>query len=135
MLVILLPIWKERMNCLASLILGLGMSAAGACLAEDELFCKSMCTSEQRECRANAQLAPKEERLMPPDTSNRNPLARTAEGAVPGQGARALSAAGDNNRRFDRLDVCNNAYQRCTRSCAVPPESVKRVTQPRASGT
>jgi hypothetical protein len=119
------------MNRLTVFILGLGLSAAGACSAQDAQFCQSMCTSQQQECRASAQLTPKEELLMPSDASSRNPLARTAEGAVPGQGARALSAAGATNRRIDRIDACNATHQRCTRSCAVQPDTIKPVAPPR----
>lgn len=119
---------KTPMNRLSILLLGLGLglTVANACLAQDAQFCQSMCTSEQRECRANAQQRPKEESLMPPESVQRNPLARTAEGAVPGQGARALSAAGDTHRRLDRVDACNATQARCMRSCGAAPAGVKR---------
>lgn len=124
MLTRLILTWKEKMNRLTLLILVAGMTVANACVAQDAPFCQSMCTSEQRACRAAAQLLPREQSLMPSETSNRNPLARTAEGAVPGQGTRALAAAGDTNRRLDRVDACNATHARCTRSCQ--PDTVKR---------
>ena len=110
----------ESMNRVAVLIGLLGVMASGACLAEDPAFCKSMCASEQRECRADAQLTPKEERFMPSDTPDRNPFARTAQGQVRSSDTRALDAAGDRHRRAARTDACATAYQRCTRSCDKP---------------
>lgn len=113
------------MKRLALLIACLAASAAQTCLAEDAAFCKSMCVSEQRECRADAQLQPKEERLMPGDTADRNPLARAAQNEVQGAGTRALGAAGDTNRRVARVSACDTRYQQCTRSCAVPKNAGK----------
>ena len=94
-----------------------GMLAAGAVMAHDAGFCTSMCDSRQRECRATAQAAPPAERFWPPDTEHRNTLARTAQGAVPGQATRALDAQGANGRRMARLDACTSTFQRCSRSC------------------
>lgn len=97
------------------------LGAAGPALAADPAFCTSMCASEQRECRAGAQAQPLEERFAAATIEQRNPLARTVQGEVPGQATRALDAAGDNGRRMARLDACDSAQQRCTRSCAVQP--------------
>ena len=102
-----------------SLLFALLNMAVGAALAADPAFCESMCGSEHRECRAGAQAPPLAERLGLPETHQRNPLARTAQGAVPGQDTRALDAAGANGRRMTRLDACDGALQRCTRACAV----------------
>lgn len=101
-------------------------SAATPALAADEAFCTSMCASEQRECRASAQALPLEQRLTGSAAEYRNPLARTAQGAVPGQATRALDAAGDNGRRMARLGACDTALQRCTRSCAAQPDGAQR---------
>jgi len=95
------------------------MLATGSALAADTNFCTSMCESTQRECRVDASSGGKERFVPPPETAARNPLARTAEGAVPGQGARALQAAGDTHRRLDRAGACDKAYQQCTRSCII----------------
>jgi hypothetical protein len=103
----------------ASLMACLGMLAIGPALAADTNFCTSMCESTQRECRVEASSGGKERFVPPPETAARNPLARTAEGAVPGQGARALQAAGDTHRRLDRTDSCDKSYQQCKRSCVV----------------
>ena len=78
-----------------------------------------MCESTQRECRVEASSGGKERFAAPPETSARNPLARTAEGAVPGQGARELQAAGTTQRRLDRTGACDKVYQQCTRSCII----------------
>ena len=108
------------------------MGAAGPALAADPAFCTSMCASEQRECRAGAQAQPLDERFAAATVEQRNPLARTVQGAVPGQATRALDAAGDNGRRMARLDACDSALQRCTRSCAAQPgqDDSIRLRQP-----
>ncbi|MEM8513386.1 hypothetical protein RCH14_002716 [Massilia sp. MP_M2] len=111
----------------ASLMACLGMVAAGSVLAADANFCTSMCESTQRECRAQASSGGKERFAAPPETSARNSLARTAEGEVPGQGARALQAAGDTQRRLDRTGACDKAYQQCTRSCVVQPDTKQQA--------
>lgn len=107
----------------ASLITCLGMLASGPALAAETNFCTSMCESTQRECRVEASSGGKERFMPPPETAARNPLARTAEGEVPGQGARALQAAGDTHRRLDRTGACDMSYQQCKRSCLVQTET------------
>lgn len=97
------------------------LSTTGAALAGDRAFCESMCDSQLRECRAGAQAQPLHERVMASIPEQRNPLARTAQGAVSGQATRALDASGDNGRRMARLDACDSTLQRCTRSCAAGP--------------
>jgi len=112
------------------------MGAAGPALAADPAFCTSMCASEQRECRAGAQATPLGDRFAAATVEQRNPLARTVQGAVPGQATRALDAAGDNGRRMARLDACDSALQRCTRSCAAQPDvsDSVRLRQPAEQG-
>jgi hypothetical protein len=112
----------------ASLIACFGMLATGSALAAETNFCTSMCESTQRECRVEASSGGKERFMPPPETAARNPLARTAEGEVPGQGARALQAAGDTHRRLDRTGACDKSYQQCKRSCVV-----QRETKPQAA--
>jgi len=122
------------MKRLPILILAI-LAVARPALAADEAFCASMCASEQRECRASAQALPLEQRLMASAVEHRNPLARTVQGAVPGQPTRALDAAGDNGRRMARMKACDTALQRCTRSCAAQPDGAGRspLHQPRVS--
>jgi hypothetical protein len=103
------------------------MLTTGSALAAETNFCTSMCESTQRECRVEASSGGKERFVPPPETAARNPLARTAEGAVPGQGARALQAAGDTHRRLDRAGACDKTYQQCTRSCLVPTETKQQA--------
>lgn len=98
---------------------------ATSALAADPAFCSSMCASEQRECRADAQALPLEQRITGSGAEYRNPLARTAKAAVSGQATRALDAAGDNGRRMARLGACDTALQRCTRSCAAQPDGAQ----------
>lgn len=112
-----------------SIILATAATAAAVAtpaLAADPAFCTSMCASEQRECRADAQAVPLEQRLTGSTPEFRNPLARTAQTAVPGQATRALDAAGDNGRRMARLGACDTALQRCTRSCAAQSDAAER---------
>ena len=123
----------------SSLLLAM-LSTAGAALASDGVFCESMCDSQLRECRAGAQIQPLQERVMASTPEQRNPLARTVQGAVPGQATRALDAAGDNGRRIARLDACDSALGRCTRSCAAGPGAqqafpVRQPQPPAAIGT
>lgn len=109
------------MKLSALMIAAAAFSFAAPVLAADPAFCSAMCTSEQRQCRAGAQALPLQERVMASTPEQRNPLARTVQGAVPGQASRALDAAGDNGRRMARLDACDSALQRCTRGCAAEP--------------
>lgn len=119
------------MGRLAFLMGLIGMTATSASMAADPAFCKSLCSTEQRTCRADAQLQPKEERFMPADTPDRNPYARTAQGEVAGQGAVALRANGDNNRRMDRTGACDATYARCTRACAAPSATQDKPLPPK----
>jgi len=111
----------------ASLMACLGMLATGPALAADTNFCTSMCESTQRECRAEASAGVRKRFVPPPETSARNPLARTAESEVPGQGARALQAAGDTHRRLDLAESCDKSYQQCKRSCVVHTDTKQQA--------
>lgn len=111
---------------LSIILATLAAAVARPALAADPTFCSSMCASEQRECRASAQVPPLEQRLTGSTVEQRNPLAGTVQGAVPGQATRALDAAGDNGRRMARLGACDTALQRCTRSCAAQPDGAGR---------
>jgi hypothetical protein len=110
------------MNRLAVLIACLAATASSLCFAaapaEDPAFCRSMCSSEQNACRAEARVQPKEERFGANDFPERNPFARTAQQQVARPETRALDAAGDQNRKQQRLGSCDSTYQRCTQSCA-----------------
>jgi len=116
----------KRLALIVLATLAATVSVARPALAADPAFCTSMCASEQRECRAGAQALPLEQRLTGSTAEYRNPLARTAQSAVPGQASRALDAAGDNGRRMARLGACDTALQRCTRACAAQPDGAGR---------
>ena len=115
-----------------------GLTIPGLSLANEVTFCQSICESQQRECRANAAPLERAGLLAPSDPAapsapssiyQRNPLARTAAGAVPGQGSLALRAAGDANRRLDRAGACDDTFQGCRRSCGVQAPTVKPVAE------
>ncbi|MEW7851277.1 hypothetical protein AB2N08_21525 [Massilia aurea] len=114
----------------ASFMVCVGVLAASQSLAADANFCTSMCESAQQECRAEARSGGNE-RFMPPPDNTRNPLARTAESEVPGQGTRALQAAGDTHRRLDRTSACEKSYQHCTRSCSIQAATDRQAAPPR----
>ena len=111
-----------------------GLTIPGLSLANDAAFCKSVCESQQRECRANAAPLERAGLLAPSDISQRNPLARTAEGAVPGQGTLALRAAGDATRRLDRAGVCDDSLQGCRRSCDAQSPMASPIAESRLPG-
>jgi hypothetical protein len=120
------------MNRLALLIACLAASAAGSCLAEDAAFCKSMCASEQSQCRAQAQLPPKEEGIMKVAAPDRNVMARTAAGGVRGYDAQAIDNAGASVRRLARGGVCDAHFQQCERECG-PAQDKGAAKAPAAS--
>jgi hypothetical protein len=128
----------DTMNRLAVLIAFLGMTAAHACLAEEPAFCKSMCASEQRQCRADAQFLPKEERLMPASSGSAFTRANQPNPSPSlSADARGLLADGDNHRRLARGSACDTTYQRCVRSCDNPKEgsgAVKGKHEPKSFG-
>jgi len=109
------------MNLLKLLILSIGMSAATTGLAQEGNVCQSMCASEQRVCRVDAASQATERPLAPSEISQRNPLARVAEGEVAGHGTRALATTGQTNRRLDRIGACEKSFEQCRRSCAATP--------------
>ena len=117
-----------------------GLTVPGLSLANEASFCESVCESQQRECRVKAAPLERAGLLAPSDPSapssiyQRNPLARTAAGAVPGQGSLALRAAGDTNRRLDRAGACDDAFQGCRRSCVVQSQTATPAAQSRLPG-
>jgi hypothetical protein len=123
------------MNRPAYLIACLGLSAAAHCLAEAPAFCTSMCSSEQRQCRAQARLTPQGERRENLGTDDRNPLARTAQREVPSSATRAMDAAGTNDRQASGMGACDAAYQRCTRACTVPANSADKAVDKAVDNT
>ena len=112
------------MKRLAWLTIMMGALWAGAGHAADAGLCKSMCGAEKRECRANARELAAEDGGSLLDRTERNPMARAAQEQVPAQATRAMDNAGTQTRRIDYAGKCDAAYQRCTRACAAPPDSI-----------
>lgn len=106
------------MKRLAVLMMLLGFSSAS--FAEEPAFCKSVCSSERTSCRANAQARLQKEGLLPTDTPEKNPFARTAQVQMRSDDAGALERAGDQHRRMAGAGACEESYQRCTRGCSAP---------------
>jgi len=112
------------MKRLAWFTIMMGALWAGAAHAADAGLCKSMCSSEKRECRAHARDLAAEDGEMLFDKGERNPMARAAQEQVPVQATRAMDNAGTQTRRIDYAGKCDAAYLRCTRACAAPPDSI-----------
>jgi hypothetical protein len=112
------------MKRLAWLTMMMGALWTGAAHAADAGLCKSMCSSEKRECRANAQGLAAEDGELLFEKGERNPMAQAAQEQVPAQAARAMDNAGTQTRRIDYAGKCDAAYLRCTRACAAPAESI-----------
>jgi hypothetical protein len=105
------------MKRLALLMTLLGLSSA--CFAEEPAFCKSMCTSEKTQCLARAVETEKREGILASESDEKNPFARTAQVHTRSSGDGALEQSGLQHRRMTRAGTCDDAYQRCTRSCKV----------------
>ena len=97
---------------------------AGTGHAADAGLCKSMCSAEQRECRANVRGLAADDGKPLLEMAERNPMARAAQEQVPAPAGRAIDAAGTQSRRIDKSAQCDAAYQRCVRACAAPAGSV-----------
>jgi len=102
----------------------LGSMWAGAACAADASVCKSMCSTERRECRAQVRELAAEDGQPLLEMYERNPLARAAQEQVPAPVGRALDHAGTQARRIARAGKCDEAYQRCVRACAAPADSI-----------
>lgn len=108
------------MKRLAVLTALLGLAVSNTVLAaeaNEPAFCKSMCSQEQRECRAKAVETLGDEASAQSRLPEKNTMARTAQEQIRGLGARAMDSAGYENRRIDRRAACDTQYQRCTRAC------------------
>jgi hypothetical protein len=112
------------MKRLAWLTIVMGALWAGAGHAADAGLCKSMCSAEQRECRANVRELAAEDGKPLLEMAERNPMARAAQEQVPAPAGRAIDDAGTQSRRIDKSAQCDAAYLRCTRACAAQAESV-----------
>lgn len=103
----------------------LGFSGAG--VADEPAFCKSVCASERTTCRAEAQARLQKEGLLPTDTPEKNPFARTAQVQMRSDDAGALAHAGDQHRRMAGASACEDGYRRCTRACSPPKDAAGKA--------
>ena len=94
-----------------------GLSAAG--FAEEPAFCKSVCTSEKTQCLADVKATEQKEGMLPTDTAEKNPFARTAQVQMRSSDNGSLAQSGYQHRRMARNGACDDAYRRCTRGCKV----------------
>ena len=111
----------KRLTWLAAMMASMW---AGAGHAADAGLCKSMCSTEQRECRANVRELAADDGKPLLEMTERNPMARAAQEQVPAPAGRAIDNAGTQSRRIDKSAQCDAAYQRCVRACAAPAGSV-----------
>jgi hypothetical protein len=124
---------------LASLIVTLaGGLFAHAVLAAAPDFCHSVCDSERRACKADAQQLAAEDGAGLLAMQEKNQLARTAArtGAPSPEPLRAGEHAAVQNRRIQRTAACESTYQRCERGCKAPEAKapVSPIFTPRKSG-
>jgi hypothetical protein len=120
----------HRGSPILSLFLALmGILLSSLCLAQEPNFCKSVCDSERRACKADVQQLAAEDGDGLFNMTDHNQLARTAAKT---QGPSAATLAGEragvNARRIARSAGCDDTYLRCTRTCASP--GAKSVVSP-----
>jgi hypothetical protein len=113
-----------RAISLAAVLLAAAIPSAWS--AEDAGFCKSMCSSERQECRADARRATGNDDLLERGPAEKNPFANTAS-HTQGQSEqmRAAGNASFQKRQSERFGVCEDKYLRCTRACSIPGKPVR----------
>ena len=112
------------MKRFAWLTIMMGSLWAGAGHAADAGLCKSMCSAEKRECRANVRGLAADDGKPLLEMAERNPMARAAQETVPAPAGRAIDNAGTQTRRIDKSAQCDTTYLRCVRACAAPADTV-----------
>ena len=115
-----------------------GWLLSAAAFAADPGFCHSVCDSERRACKADAQQLAMEDREDLLTVQEKNQLARNAAntGAPTQVGVRAPVDTALQNRRIKRVAACDTTYQRCERSCKAPEAKAPAspIYTPRKSG-
>lgn len=101
----------------------LGTVLSGAAFAEDAAFCRAECDTARSQCLANTGKASGDEAVLILKSEETNPLARAAQSAVTSTGNQALERSGQQHRRAQQRDICDDRYQRCTRACSSPQDS------------
>lgn len=104
-------------------------ATSASVLADDPAFCKSVCHSERTTCRADAQARLETESLLPTNTPEKNPFARTAQVQMASGDGGALERAGDTHRRMAGAGACEDTYQRCTRGCNAPDKAGAKASR------
>ena len=106
----------------------LGLSLCAASMAAEPGLCKSMCTGEKRECRAQAKAETDLDREPLFESYDKNPVSRAnSAGQVPTMEARAREQADTYRRVTERNGQCDTAYLRCTRACDAPANGTDSV--------
>jgi len=95
------------------------LGIATAAFAEEPAFCTSMCSSEKKACLANVDVADSKDNVLATNSTDKNPFARTAQLEMRSSDNGSLDKVGYQHRRMTRNAACNDAWQRCTRSCTV----------------
>lgn len=106
------------MKSLSSAAALLGLVLSGAAIAQDAGLCKTECTTARTQCTASIGKAFGGDGILPLKREETNPLARTAQAAVNSTGNLALERSGQQHRRAQQLGICDDTYERCTRTCA-----------------
>lgn len=122
-----------------SIVLALtGLLLSTTVLAADPGFCHSVCDSERRACKADAQQLAAEDGEGLLAMQERNELARTAArtGAPTSEAVRMGEHTAVQNRRIQRTAACVSTYQRCERACKAPEAKAPAspVLAPRKNG-
>lgn len=109
------------MKPFAQLSLLLSVLLSASAIAAEASMCKSLCSAEKRECRANAKnltgldLSP----LVQDMKASRDARALAKIQSTPGQ-ARADQSTEFRKRQQERDSACDSRAMACSRSCAVP---------------
>jgi hypothetical protein len=116
-----LPVRLFILPTLPTLLAALAIVFPAVAGAADASMCTSLCTSARKECRAKVPRAVDLDRTMRVDPEDKNPLARAATRGQPTPSVDRIRDRSDyESRRVERNGMCDDTYQRCTRSCAEP---------------
>jgi hypothetical protein len=111
------------LSVLASLLV------AAPCMAAEAGMCKSICSEQKRQCRAEASTRARVEVGTPSASMAASPHER-ARSRIEGtpQDAKAAQQSEYLKRRHEREDLCDSAAMACVRACT-PPEPATPKTQ------
>lgn len=116
----------------------LGILLGAPVFAADTGVCKSMCTTEKQECRANAKRLTELDREVLVAPESKNPFDRTNNAGQVASIATQANERTDAHRRVsERNGQCDATYLRCTRACDTPGHTdldsvIQRHKQPDA---